>query len=68
MPILRNYRRTDRVKINLAYNTKEGNPPCELLNSVKFGVLEYWSIGVMIKGRVSFFQHSNTPSLQYSRA
>jgi hypothetical protein len=30
------------------------------------GVLEYWSIGVMDERQISFFQHSNTPSLHYS--
>jgi hypothetical protein len=32
------------------------------------GVLECWSVGVMAKGWLSFFQHSNTPLLQYSNA
>src|SRR5210317_1286738 len=50
------------------YNPKEGNPSWGLSNSINFGVLEYWSVGLMTKGLMSFFQHSNTPSLQYSRA
>jgi hypothetical protein len=36
--------------------------------SLGLGVLEYWSNGALLKGLTSFFQHSNTPSLQYSKA
>jgi hypothetical protein len=46
------------------YNLKGGNPWRELIISINFGVLEYWSVGVMTKGLMPFFQHSNTPSLQ----
>jgi hypothetical protein len=31
-----------------------------------FGVLEYWRVGVMAKGLMSFFQYSKTPLLLYS--
>jgi hypothetical protein len=49
------------------YNPKEGNPLWKLSISINFGVLEYWSVGVMAKGLMSyFFQHSNTPTLQHS--
>jgi hypothetical protein len=53
---------------SLIYNPKEGNPSWELSISINFGALEYWSIGVMTKGLMSFFQHSNTPVLHYSKA
>jgi hydroxypyruvate isomerase len=36
---------------------------CDL---IKFGVLEYWSNGVMAEDTDIFLQYSNTPSLQYS--
>jgi hypothetical protein len=42
------------VKIRIAtsnnlriYNPKEDNPSWELSISISFGVLEYWSVGVM---------------------
>ena len=35
-----------------------------LVISNDFGVLEYWSDGAMDKDLTSFFQYSNTPSLQ----
>jgi hypothetical protein len=34
--------------------------------SFEFGVLEYWSVGVMMKGQMALCPHSNTPTLQYS--
>ena len=40
-----------------------------LVNFWSIGALECWSVGVVAKGLTSlFFQHSNTPSLQYSTA
>jgi hypothetical protein len=36
----------------------------QIINNL--GVLERWGVGVMAKGFISFFQYSNTPSLQYS--
>jgi hypothetical protein len=29
-------------------------------------ILEYWSVGVLDKGLMRFYQHSNNPTLQYS--
>jgi hypothetical protein len=29
--------------------------------------MEYWSVGVLAEGQPFFFQHSNTPSRQYSK-
>ena len=43
---------------------KEGNPSRQLSILINFGVLEYWSIGVMTKGLMSFF--FNTPILHHS--
>ena len=34
---------------------------------INFGVLEYWSVGVMDEGLMSSFNTSNTPALQYSK-
>ncbi len=47
------------------YNPKRGNSFWNLSILSDFGVLEYWSVGVLAIGLLSFFQHSNTPSLQY---
>jgi hypothetical protein len=53
--------------------SKEGNPSWELIISINFGVLEYWSVGVMTKGLMSFFfntpilHHSSTPRPRLSR-
>jgi hypothetical protein len=55
------------------YNLKEGNPSWELSILIDFGVLEYWSNGVMAKGLMSFFlntpifHHSSTPRSRLSR-
>jgi hypothetical protein len=51
------------------YNPIEGSPSWENAILINTGVLEYWGFGVMIEEfGVLFFQHSNTPSLQYSTA
>jgi len=52
------------------YYPKEGNSSQELSISINFGVLEYWSVGVMGKGLTSFFStlhHSITPGARLSR-
>jgi len=52
------------------YNPKECNPSWELSISINFRVLEYWSVGVMTKGLMSFFptlHHSSTPGPRLSR-
>ena len=49
------------------YNPKEGIPSREVSISINFGVLEYWSVGVMAKGMMPFLsplQYSITPVLQ----
>jgi len=47
-------------------NRKEGDPSWKLSNPVNFGLLEYWSDGVITKGLMSFL--SNTPILHHSNA
>ena len=51
----------------MVYNPKEGNPSWKVSISINFGVLEYWSVGVMVKGLIPFLstlQYSITPVLQ----
>jgi hypothetical protein len=51
-------------------NPKEGNPSWEVSISINFGVLEYWSVGVMVKGLMAFLSilhHSSAPRPRFSR-
>jgi len=58
------------AKILWIYNLKEGSPSWEVLISINFGILEYWSSGVMAKELMAFLstlQYAITPVLRFSR-